>query len=86
MSGLDLEGASGQPSTWEDLLFPNINSTWGFILYSFVTYLIILFMGWLLNPTYEETMEKGTRAEHLIKKGYEMREKNKENLQKQLEK
>ena len=34
-------------------LLPEINTVQGYLLYSFLAYLFILFMGWLANPTAE---------------------------------
>lgn len=44
----------------KDLPWPDVNSYAGFFVYSFLTYLFVLFAGWLVNPTIEEAIKTGT--------------------------
>jgi hypothetical protein len=37
---------------------PELNTVPGFFFYSFLMYLIVLFMGWMLNPSVDETLAK----------------------------
>jgi len=57
-----------------DMPWPEVTSTGGFFLYSFLTYLIVLFFGWLLNPSVDAAIQEGTKKESQFKKGAAMRE------------
>ena len=57
-------------------MLPAINTMSGFFLYSFLTYLFILFMGWLLNPSMEQMKEDDIKANKERDKGAKMREEN----------
>ena len=35
-------------------LFPEFEGLFGFFFYSFMVYLLVLFLGWLLNPTVDK--------------------------------
>ena len=41
---------------------PSVNTVPGFILYSFITYLFVLLMGWLLNPTVDKIIMDDIKA------------------------
>ena len=36
---------------------PDFDGLTGFLFYSFLTYLFVLFIGWLLNPTVDKIIE-----------------------------
>ena len=38
-------------------MFPAFGGMWGFIFYSFLTYIFVLFVGWLLNPTVDKIIQ-----------------------------
>ena len=57
-------------------MLPEITSAFGFILYSFLTYLFVLFCGWLLNPTVDKIIQDDIKNQKLRDKGARMREEN----------
>ena len=40
---------------------PDLNTLPGFLFYSFLCYLMVLFVGWLLNPAVDETLEAAAK-------------------------
>ena len=40
---------------------PDLNTLTGFLFYSFLCYLMVLFVGWLLNPAVDETLEAAAK-------------------------
>jgi len=67
--GFEVNNRSGSVSIYniiinmhiiKDLPWPDVNSYAGFFVYSFLTYLFVLFAGWLVNPTIEEAIKTGT--------------------------
>ena len=58
-------------------IFPAFGGLWGFVFYSFLTYLGVLFIGWLLNPTVDKIIADDLKAQALKDKGKVARERNK---------
>ena len=56
---------------WESL--PEFSSPIGFFFYSFITYMFVLFFGWLLNPTVDEIIKNDIESKKLQNKGQTMR-------------
>ena len=54
-------------------LLPEVNTLEGFFVYSFLTYLFILFTGWLLNPTVDKIIHDDIKSQRLQRKGDKMR-------------
>jgi len=59
-------------------MLPEINTVQGYLLYSFLAYLFILFMGWLANPTAERLKDDYINSTKNMNQGLKMREKQKE--------
>ena len=57
---------------------PEFGGMTGFLFYSFLVYLIVLFFGWLLNPTVDKIIQDDLKAENIRKRGEAARKKNKE--------
>ena len=65
---------------------PAINSLSGFIMYSFVTYLFILIVGWLVNPTMEKWEKEDTKKAANRDRGSKAREENRREIAEQAKK
>ena len=46
-------------------LLPEFGGLYGFFFYSFMTYLFVLFIGWLLNPTVDKIIEDDIKAQRI---------------------
>ena len=57
---------------------PQVNTLPGFFLYSFLTYMFVVFSGWLLNPTMDKILEDDEKSRENRDKGKKMREENME--------
>ena len=66
--------ADASDALWN--LLPDLNSLPGFFVYSFLIYLFVLFMGWLLNPTVDRIIEQEEKAAKEKDKGLKMRQQN----------
>lgn len=62
---------------------PEFQGLTGFFFYSFLTYLVVLFFGWLLNPTVDKIIQDDLKNSALKNKGMTMRQKNLEEQKKQ---
>lgn len=52
---------------------PEFQGIPGFLFYSFLTYLMVLFFGWLLNPTVDKIIQDDLKNSSLKNKGMSMR-------------
>ena len=57
---------------------PDFNTLSGFIFYTLVVYSLITLMGWLAQPTLEESYKEELRQSKVSKKGKTMRDKYKD--------
>ena len=67
-------------------LLPEFGGLYGFFFYSFMTYLFVLFIGWLLNPTVDKIIEDDIKAQRIHSKGQRARQMNLDNAKKNQEK
>ena len=61
---------------WIYEMWPEFGTPMGFFAYTFSVYLIVLFFGWLLNPTVDEILENDIKQKKLEAKGKKMRKQN----------
>lgn len=61
---------------------PDLNTLPGFFVYSFLIYLIVVFLGWLLNPTVDRIIEQEEQAARERDKGRKMRQETLERAKK----
>ena len=57
---------------------PELSGVGGFLFYSFLAYLVVLFFGWLLNPSVDKFIERDLKEQKQRHKGMTMRKKNQE--------
>ena len=57
-------------------LLPEVNTPYGFIFYSFVCYIIVLFSGWMLNPTVDAILSEDAMQRKMKGKGQKARDEN----------
>ena len=55
---------------------PEFGGMQGFIFYSLMTYLVVLFFGWLLNPTVDKIIADDIKNSKLKNKGAKARQMN----------
>ena len=63
-------------------LFPPMSGIWGFFFYSFLVYLVVMFFGWLLNPTVDKIIADDIKASKVKRRGEAARQENLENERK----
>ncbi|MFM7855432.1 MAG: hypothetical protein ACKO96_26775, partial [Flammeovirgaceae bacterium] len=61
---------------WLFDLVPTIDSYAGFFFYSFLAYMSVLFLGWLMNPTVDRLYEQKLESDKKLGKVRAMRAKN----------
>ena len=71
----------GQHLEYMMSFLPEFEGMTGFLFYSFLTYLIVLFFGWLLNPTVDKIIKDDIKNERIRKRGEAARKKNKETME-----
>ena len=52
---------------------PDFDSLFGFLFYSFLGYLMVIFFGWLLNPTVDEIISDDMKQKQKEARGKKMR-------------
>ena len=63
-------------------MLPEINSVYGYLFYSFCAYVLVMFLGWLANPTTEKIREDYVSSTRNLQQGRKMREINKQESKK----